>query len=289
MSLVIFMKTTVTFRDGSEITTEWFPAENTPRATVICLPAMGVRASYYRQFAEALQQQHFTAITADWRGHGTSTIRPSRTVDFGYETLVEDLRELIQSIKQATSGDTPIIIAGHSLGGQIASLFAARFPDEIDGIFSIASCLVHYRGWDGWKAQRVRLAGHLFYPLSKLLGFFPGHIIGFGGKEARTIMYDWCYNLLYGSYRPAGSLFDYEAALRRAQLPILALSLEGDDFAPQRAVQNLCDKFASNTAVSHRHLSASQTGLADNPHFSWAKQPAPLIAIFSDWLAQRPQ
>ena len=84
-------------------------------------------------------------------------------------------------------------------------------------------------------------------------------------------------------------MVDYEAALRRAQLPILALSLEGDDFAPQRAVQNLCDKFASNTAVSHRHLSASHTGLADNPHFSWAKQPAPLVAIFSDWLSQLPQ
>ena len=244
---------------------------------------MGVRASYYSTFARALQDAGITAITADWRGHGTSSVRPSRKIDFGYETLVEDLHELVQQVRTEVPADLPFIVAGHSLGGQIASLCAAKYPQDLDGIALLASCLVYYRGWEGWQAQLVRLAGHLFYPLSRLLGYFPGNLIGFGGREARTVMYDWCYNLLYGSYRLAHSSFDYEAGLSRAQLPLLAISFVDDDFAPARAVLNLCDKFSSNPRLLHYHLDLGLTA-KQNSHFHWAKEPVRVIAKLEHWL-----
>lgn len=279
------MKQTITFRDQSTIDVEWFTAAE-PQAVVICLPAMGVRASYYRSFAEHLQQQGLTAITADWRGQGTSSVRPSRKVDYGYETLVQDLHELIQAVRQEVPSGIPVVVAGHSLGGQIASLCAARYRHDLDGLILIASCLVHYTGWDGWQAQRVRLAGHLFYPLSRIVGYFPGQVIGFGGKEARTVMYDWCYNLLYGSYRPAGSDFDYEAGLSRSPIPVLAFSFAEDNMAPERAVLNLCNKFSSNSRIIHQHLSLEVAAGTKHSHFAWVKEPTPLSPIITGWLTK---
>lgn len=273
----------ITLRDGSLLGTTWYPAEGQPKAAIICLPAMGVRASYYQSFAEQLQKAGYTAITVDHRGHGLSSLRPSRQVDFGYETMVQDLHEVVQEVRYELPKNTLVLAAGHSLGGQMASLCAARYPDDFDGAILLAACLVHYEGWDGWQAQRVRLAGHLFYPLSKLVGYFPGNIIGFGGREARTVMYDWCYNLLYGKYRPAGSQFDYEAGLGRSRVPILAISIVDDDMAPQRAVQNLCAKFSTNQQVTELHIELDLYGDKNNPHFSWVKSPSTIIKQIESW------
>ncbi len=244
---------------------------------------MGVRASYYHHFAQALQAQGITAITADWRGQGSSSLRASREVDFGYEELVQDLHELITEIRGTLQPSQSLIVVGHSLGGQIASLCSARYPQDLDGLVLLAACLVHYKGWAGWQAQVIRLAGHLFYPLSRVVGYFPGKIIGFGGREARTVMYDWCYNLLYGSYRLAKSNFDYEAGLKRAQLPVLAISIKSDRYAPQQAVENLRQKFSSNTQREHRHLDLGESPSHKNPHFYWVKGSAIILPEIVKW------
>src|SRR5678815_414182 len=55
-----------------------------PRALVVCLPALGVAARYYRGFASALAERRIMVVTADFRGNGTSSVRVRRGVDFGY-------------------------------------------------------------------------------------------------------------------------------------------------------------------------------------------------------------
>ncbi len=62
---------------------------NNPNAPVImCMPAMGVRASYYEPLARALTLSGWNVITADLRGNGESGIRPRRSCDFGYYEMV---------------------------------------------------------------------------------------------------------------------------------------------------------------------------------------------------------
>ena len=277
------MQQEITFRDQSTITIDWFPADEKTELVALCLPAMGVRASYYHSFARALQAQGISAVTADWRGHGTSSLRASRTVDFGYEVLVEDLHELIWEIRNKLTSSQSLVVVGHSLGGQIAALCSARYPDDLDNLILLTACLVHYKGWDGYEAQAVRLAGYLFYPLSRIFGYFPGSLIGFGGREARTVMYDWCYNLLYGTYRLAQSEFDYEAGLRRAKTAILAISMAEDRYAPERAVENLRQKFKSATNSEHLHFQLSETATNKNPHFAWAKSPNEILPTLLNW------
>lgn len=273
----------LTFRDGSTNQAQLFPAEGKAKAIVICLPAMGVRASYYKDFAQSLAQMGFHAITIDWRGHGHSNLSASRTTDFGYEELVGDLYEL-QEYAQQWCSVMDVYIAGHSLGGQIGSLCAARYPGYIQGLILIASCSVHYEGWEGAGAWRVWLPAKLFHPLSKLLGYFPGEFIGFGGREAQRVMHDWCYNGLYGKYRLATSLFDYEAALRRMETPSLAIGVKGDKMAPRQAIANLYQKFAPLPQRPHLELASPPAELENYDHFNWAKHPAEVVAAISDWV-----
>lgn len=67
----------------------------------------------------------FTVITPDFRNHGQSPHTPTHT----YEDMTNDLEFLFTSlnIKKAS-------ILGHSMGGKVAMMFAAYFPEKIDNL-----------------------------------------------------------------------------------------------------------------------------------------------------------
>ncbi|MBV1941199.1 alpha/beta hydrolase [Streptomyces sp. BV286] len=69
-------------------------------------------------------QQHFRVLRVDLRGHGESP----RTAPFGIDESVEDIHRLIESLGEDLTGDQPPFIVGHSLGGVIATAYAARYP-----------------------------------------------------------------------------------------------------------------------------------------------------------------
>ncbi len=66
---------------------------------------------------------HFTVITYDLRGHGTS---PMPNGEFGLDALVDDLERVRESVQVEAAH-----FAGHSLGGMIAPAYARRYPDRV--------------------------------------------------------------------------------------------------------------------------------------------------------------
>lgn len=68
-------------------------------------------------------RDHFTVVTYDLRGHGTS---PLPEGEFGLDELVEDL----ERVRERTGFDTGHF-AGHSLGGMIGPAYALKYPDRI--------------------------------------------------------------------------------------------------------------------------------------------------------------
>ncbi|GHN02067.1 hypothetical protein WSM22_35560 [Cytophagales bacterium WSM2-2] len=275
----------ITYRDGTSNKISVVEASNPANNIVcICLPAMGVRASYYKTLASVLASSGNTVITADWRGQGHSSQRASFKTDFGYEHYVTDLDDIVQFC-QKRFPNKKIVLVGHSLGGQIESLYISRFPQNCHMLVLIAASSVYHTGWEGKMARKIKLAGTVFYPLSKLFGFFPGSIIGFGGQEARTVMKDWTRNLKTGSYKLTNSNFDYDKALKEARPNILCISFENDQLiAPMQAVINLLNKFNDKAPIEHLHFTADQIGIPNLDHFSWAKQPAPIVRIIDEWI-----
>ncbi|MEC3993863.1 alpha/beta fold hydrolase [Actinacidiphila sp. DG2A-62] len=68
--------------------------------------------------------QHFRVPRVDLRGHGESP----RISPFGIDASVEDIHRLIESLSEDLTGDQSPPVVGHSLGGVIATAYAARYP-----------------------------------------------------------------------------------------------------------------------------------------------------------------
>ncbi len=244
---------------------------------------MGVRASFYSSLAKLLCEKGQHVITADYRGQGNFSLRPSYSVNFSYETLVQDVGDLVQ-FAQGEFPQSNIYLLGHSLGGQIGSLYTSRYPDSIKGILLCAACSVYYQGWDGRQAQGLRFISHVMYPLSRAVGFFPGNTVGFGGKEARGVIRDWCRTVRSGRYDLVESDFAYEEALAKTQLSIFAASMEQDWLAPPQSVKNLYEKFHPDSDLKYIHVTPEESGIANLDHFTWAKYPEYISERIVEWL-----
>ena len=251
---------------------------------LLIFPAMGVKASYYTPFATALTESGMTAITADLRGLGHSSIRPSRSVDFGYKDMLElDYRAVFDQVEKLFPR-RPRIVLGHSLGGQLGALFLSRFPEEAQGLILIAACSVYYKGWPGWQQYRTWFGTQLFGQIAGTLGYFPGHRIGFGGKGAKTTLLDWSRQARTGRYELTNSDFDYEEALGRLKTPLLGISIAGDNLAPRTAMEQLYHKFHPDQELTHFHISAKESQVSGLNHFNWAREPRYFASQIQEWV-----
>ena len=224
---------------------------STVQPLVVLFPAMGVKASYYQPFAEALAKKGNLVVTADLRGLGHSSVRPSRKTDFGYiEMLDLDYQTILYYLK-GRFPDHPKFMMGHSLGGQLAALNLSRNPRGVKGLILIASCSVYYKGWKGMQGFKTLMGTQSMKVISSILGYLPGKKIGFGGTEAKSVIKDWSHQSKTGKYLPNHKDFDFEKGLSELKTPTLSISLEGDWMAPKQACENLYNKFHQEAPVKH--------------------------------------
>lgn len=262
-----------------------FRSDKTARSVVVVLPAMGVTASYYEPLAHALNNEGIDCVLADWRGHGSSKQRASRKENFNYHTLVNtDIHAVIEWTRKHYP-DLPLITLGHSLGGQLSLLYAATHAQQIDGAILVASGSVYSRAYPFPHDIKVLFATQFFALASKLIGYFPGNKLGFGGREARGVIADWAYQARCGKYRLGKSIDDVEGQLTALSLPVLGVSIDGDMMAPPGALAHLTGKLA-NATVTRRHLTKNPHFPDAADHFRWARNPGFVLEAILPWLAQ---
>lgn len=267
---------TLTASDQHQFKATVYPASSPSAPVLVFFSALGTPAKVYRHVGQALAQQGVHFCAPDWRGIGSSSVRAARGRDFGYRHLVElDMAAVVAAVRQRFPG-APVWLGGHSLGGQLALLYAATHPAEVAGVVLIASGSVHMPAYP--PAMRLGIATVL--ALSRMatpvLGYFPGDRLGFGGREAAGVMRDWGHVARTGRYQPQGSTMDYEAALAQLKKPVLALNFSADTWSPEPAARALLNKLPAQSG-EHWHWSAQDTENIALDHYSWLKN-APLIA-----------
>jgi predicted alpha/beta hydrolase len=267
-------------RDGHEF--ELFAeTPDRPRAALLFLSALGVEASYYRPFAEAMRDEGTLVALCDLRGNGTSNIRPRRGVDFGYREIVEhDIPSAMAAIKERAPA-VPLYLGGHSLGGQLTMLHVATAKPGIAGLILVACAIPYYRSWRGKYRYLVWLASRLFPVVGFVLGYVPGKRIGFGGTEASAVMRDWSHSAASGGYALQGSVVDYEAALRELEVDFVTVNIEGDEMGPPQAVEFIFQKVPK---ARGRRIQASVSEPERGAHFRWARDPTDVVRAITGWL-----
>jgi len=254
-----------------------------PRVGLLWLPALGVPARNYRLFADALAAHGVVVALHEWRGTGSSALRASREHDWGYRELLELDLPASMAAARAHGPDLPWLLAGHSLGGQIASLFAAANADTVHGVFHVASGAPYWRTFPSRQRWLVRTMFAIMPMLVSLLGRYPGRRFGFAGNEARTVMRDWARTGRTGVYRIPGSSVDFESAMQASTFPLLGLRMRDDRLCPRDSFDSLLGRF-SGAPVERITFAAEDFTGGEATHFSWMSEPAAVAAAVSAWV-----
>lgn len=274
--------TTSLHTDDRDVPVRVVEAESPVDAAVVIVPAMGVAARHYDRLAKALVGAGCHAVTVELPGCGDSRVQIGRSTEIGYQNLIDGEVATAVSFARRRWPSTPRVLVGHSLGGQLALLYTAAHPEEVDGVALLAAGTIHWRAYPPLAGLGVLAFTQLARVLATVAGLFPGDRLGFGGRQPRQLIHDWARAAITGQWRPAGATADYHQLLSRLHLPVLSMTLDGDRLAPASAAASLTAALPDRH-VEHVRLSAEEV---DGPvhHLRWLTAPEGIATAISTWL-----
>lgn len=242
---------------------------------LLWLPAMGVAAKHYLPFAQELARRGVAVFVHDWRGNGSSSLRPARNTDWGYRELLTLDLPAAEAVIAQQGKSLPRIIGGHSLGGQLACCHLGMAPQSAARLWLVASGSPYWRAFPLRTRWWLPMAYRFLPWLADRRGFLPGRSVGFGGNESRSLIHDWSRSALSGRYAARGVDEDLEAAMARVEVDASAVVLTQDWLAPASSSRYLLSKLPCSR---HRIevLDAQSLG-ARAGHFEWMKQPGAVV------------
>jgi predicted alpha/beta hydrolase len=254
-------------RGGDRLGLHVYPSAD-GAAVVVVWPAMGTPARFYRRFAAKLGEAGLAVVVVDLRGTGSSTPVASRASRYGYADLAGDVGAVLDHLKARLDGRRPYLL-GHSLGGQACTLHLGLTGDtDVAGLILVAVGLPYFRAYPGARKWGVLGFTQSISATSAALGVWPGW--GFGGRQAHGVIRDWGYTARQGRF-PRLDGVDAEAALATVRTPVLAISVERDQFTPAGTLDHLCAKLPA-APIERVHLAG------ELDHFSWARASDPVVA-----------
>ncbi|MBH0778224.1 alpha/beta hydrolase family protein [Nocardia bovistercoris] len=277
--------------DGSTIPVRLLPARGThrhpvtpdaPRPVVVVMPGLGVPGAYYLVFARYLAERGFDVAVGEMRGNGDSTPKPSATSAYGYHELVSvDLPAIFQVVRDRFPASTPYLL-GHSMGGQLAVLYASRVRGRLGGLLLIASGTPYHRGFRGVFGPGMLVGTTAAALTANLAGFWPGDRITVGGfgRQSKVLVSDWARLARTGRFVPVGADIDYEERITRLKLPVLSITIAGDELTPPGSAEHLLSKMP---------LSEVTTWHQPEPlgHNGWITDPNSTVDRIEKWLRDR--
>src|SRR5262245_53547425 len=231
--------------------------------------------------AEAWAGLGYRVATVELRGGKQSSVKNVRAQNFGYnEILNVDLASIVPRIRAEAAG-RPFLLAGHSLGGQFALLYASQHPSQVDAVVLLAGGSNYYGAMPPGKRWMRHLGLRTVRIIDQLLGFFPGDKLGFGGRQPFNMILDWTHEALTGKYLVRGDATDYNRKLEQLEVPVLLVSLEGDALVPRPSADYLARKL---TRARVEQIELRADGEKAYHHFRWVKKPAAVLAAVDRWI-----
>lgn len=279
--------------DGTTVPVRMIPAKgphrhpitaDTPRPVVVVVPGLGVPGEFYSLFGKPLADRGFDVALLEIRGNGAAPPpracrpKPGAASQYGYQELVAvDFPAMFAAVRERFPDSTPYLL-GHSMGGQLGVMYASRIRGRLGGLILVASGTPHRRGYSGLAA----LGSTALSLTANLAGFWPGDTVTAGGfgRQSKLLIADWARLARTGRFQPAGADIDYEERIGRLKLPVLSITMTGDELTPRGSARQLLAKLP-NADITIWH----------NPdplgHNGWISDPASTLDRVEKWLRDR--
>lgn len=277
--------------DGSTVPVRLVPAAGphrrpvtpgTPRPVLVVVPGLGVPGEFYLYFARELARRGMDVAIGELRGNGDSRPKPSAASSYGYHELVAvDFPAIFEVVRDRFPGCTPYLL-GHSMGGHLSVLYAARVRGRLGGLVLVASGTPYYRGFRGLFGPGILLGTAAVSLTANLAGVWPGDKLGPNGfgRQSKVLISDWARLARTGRFAPAGADIDYEERISRLALPVLSITMAGDELAPRAAARHLLDKLpAADKTTWHEPRRLGHNG--------WIQEPSSVADRIETWLRDR--
>ncbi|MEM0995780.1 MAG: alpha/beta fold hydrolase [Bacteroidota bacterium] len=246
----------------------------TPKAVVMLNPGTAAKKEFYLPFVEYLAENGYLTCLWDYRGSGESA-PPSlrgcdyRMIDYGLQDI-----PAIKADLRRRFPDLPLLIFGHSVGGQMIGFL----PDleDIAGMvgFAVSTGYMWHMPW-GYRLQSWFFF-YLFSPLSVLLtGYVAAKRFGIMEDLPRNVVRQWrryCEQKdyffaqrIYGRAVPKGRFTELP-------FPVHIFWSTDDPISNARSVPTFWGHARSKRGISFTRIEPKKEGLGKLGHFGFFKR-----------------
>ena len=243
--------------------------ENSNSNTVLIIAsAMGVKQSFYQNFAEFASSNYISVITFDYSGIGKSLSgNIKKQKEFLHDWGNQDLEMVIRNAIEKFPNHRKVVL-GHSVGGQLIGL--APSSVHLDKIILISAQSGFWGFWKGFNKVKMFLNWHLLFPfLPAFFGYMPSKRFSKMENLPKNVVNEWskwCRNpdYLFGYFS------DDELVFSKIRCNLLSISIADDFFAPEQSVDWLTKKY-QNTKLTRKHLFPADFDVSKIGHFDLFK------------------
>ncbi|GAB3129844.1 alpha/beta fold hydrolase [Tsukamurella serpentis] len=236
-------------------------------------PGVNVPAGYFDDLGRALVDAGYNAVAAEHRGQGDSRPRGASGGHGFQDVVVEDYPAVSALVRQKFP-DAPRILLGHSLGGLMGVMYAARARRNLAGLALIA-CGTGYHKLDGLSGTARRIGTSVAARAAARRGHWSGPD-GFG-EVPRGIVRDFDHLVSTGDFNVDGADVDYEVRLAGTRTPVLTVAVAGDELVSDRQSRFVGEKFPAGS-VTHERI-AEPLG-----HNQWVGSPEFVVPVLDRWI-----
>ncbi|MBL0888829.1 alpha/beta hydrolase family protein [Myceligenerans indicum] len=243
---------------GGNVAVEMWLPEGEARAAVVVHPATATPQRFYRSCATFLAGHGVAAVTYDYRGTGRSGLpREHRSVRMR-DWMAQDVPAVAAWTRDRLPR-VPHFAVGHSVGGHALALgFGTGGLTAFATVSSHAGVTAAIE--DRGERARVGMFFTLAPALSRVLGYAPSRLAGFGEDIPAGVVRDWAPWTRRPDYFFEDPTMQAAERMSRVRLPVLALGAGDDPWATPAQIDAITDRLVS-AAVTRRTYEPGDLGV----------------------------
>jgi pimeloyl-ACP methyl ester carboxylesterase len=213
----------------------------------------------WKAFPELLcKKLQLDGFVYERQGHGNSSpFTTERTASYLHDYGWEELNELVQT---AFSLDKKIILVGHSDGGTIALLYAAKFPKNVLACITMAAHVINEPETIAGIEPAIKA-----YAAGKLIGLTKYH-----GDKTEALFFAWANTWKSPEFKEWNICRDIQSI----SCPVLAIQGINDQYGTEKQLELIEQHVAGKVKTimlpncgHHPHLEAQENVLTEIQQF----------------------